>query len=78
MLLIITGPVGSRKSTIARNIQRITGCRLYDEFPLAIPPNLPEFNDALVIITTNFKRHLYPEWIEYYYYEEFQVVNPET
>lgn len=75
MILIITGPPGSRKTTIARQIKKLTGCLLYDEFPISIPSEFAEWSGNLVVIVTNKSAAAYPKWIYDHHYEELHTFN---
>lgn len=61
MLLIIRGPQGSGKTTIARAIQHSTGATIYDEMPAEKPADFP--SEGVVIITTQSAP--YPDWVQY-------------
>jgi len=74
MLLIITGPPASGKTTIARAMQRSTGARIYDEMPADKPDDFP--SEGFVIITTN--SHLLPAWISDTHFGVLKTANMET
>ncbi len=76
MLLIISGPPASGKTTIARQLAIASGCKLYDEIPSEKPEDLPTpGNEGLVLLTTNSAT--YPEWTrEYIIRELFTDLGP--
>ena len=73
MILIISGPQGSRKTTIAKQIKKLTDCILHDEFPILIPDEYPEWKERLVVITTHLPSTDYPDWINNFHYEELHT-----
>lgn len=59
MILIIQGPQGTGKSTIAAKIAHSTHCKVYDEMPQTYPADMPP--GGLVLITTNAPQ--LPGWL---------------